>query len=398
MIRPTSNTPLLIAAAATCLLSCQSPWWSKSETAEAGDPPRRRVQSADEPRASRTDIKLFGRDSSSEDVSFMSKVATDLKQHTTASQGADFDPDADPSGQFLVYASTRHAPQSHLYVKSVAGATITQITDGAFNDAQPAFDSAGKRIAFTSDRSGQWDIWVMDANGKNPIQITNNPLPDLHPSWSPDGRSIVFSRINSRDNHSELWVVELDKPGVKRLIGEGLFPSWSPRGDKISYQRARERQGRYFSIWTLDIFDEEVLFPTEVASCPTGALLAPEWSPDGRQLTFCIFEELADSSNDPARDSGSAAFASIDLPHRRVDIGVVDVDGRGFQRLTDGHGECFAPTWSTDERIYFSARFDDGETIWSVKPFRPLEQSEPPTARTTNHRRAAQAETFEDEE
>ncbi len=398
MIRPTSQTTLLIAAAACCFASCQPSWRSKAESPEPASAPRQGLQSPAASRTSSPEIKLFGRDNSPEDVAFMSKVATDLKQHTTVSRGADFDPDTDPSGQFLVYASTRHAAQSHLYVKSVAGATITQVTDGRFNDAQPAFDPAGKRIAFASDRSGQWDIWVIDANGKNPIQVTNTPLPDLHPSWSPDGRRIVYSRINSRDNHSELWVVELDKPGVKRLIGEGLFPAWSPRGDKIAYQRAREREGRFFSIWTLDIFDEEVLFPTEVASHPTGALLAPEWSPDGRQLTFCIFEEPSRPSQDPAQPPGAEAFSPIDLPNRRVDIGVVDVDGRGFQRLTDGHGECFAPTWSADERIYFSARFDDGETIWSVKPFRPLEYTEPPTARTTNHRRAAYAEPHENEE
>ncbi|MBX3396363.1 MAG: PD40 domain-containing protein [Phycisphaerae bacterium] len=336
-------------------------------------------------------LHLFGRNPGLSDVAFEGKAATGLLQHTSQSEGADFDPDVDRTGRLLVFASTRNSHNSHLYIKSVDGATITQITDGSANDAQPTFDPSGQRIAFASDRAGQWDIWVIDASGRNPIQITNSPAPEMHPSWSPDGKRLVFCRIDPKENRNLLWVVELDNPGVKRLIGEGLFPAWSPDGSKIAYQRARARSSRYFSIWTLDIHGDEVLYPTEVAANASGAMIAPAWSPDGRQLTFAMI--------DPNGDSGGAGMSPMRGMPGRCDIAIVDVDGRGLQKLTDGPGQFFAPVWATDGRIYFSSREGGTESIWSTKPFRPMTYSEDtPSAVKTSDRQAAYAnETAEGE-
>ncbi len=323
------------------------------------------------------DLRLFGRDSTMNDVAFTGRAATDMQQHTLPSDGSDFDPDIGPQGKLLAYSSTRHSRNSHLYIKAITGATVTQITDGPANDAQPEFDPSGQKIAFTSDRGGHWDIWVIDVNGRNPIQITNNAMPELHPSWSPDGSSLVFCRVNSDENKSTMWVVDLANPGIKRMIGEGLFPAWSPKGDKIVYQRARLRSSRWFGIWTIDIYEDEILFPTEVASGRDTALIAPAWSPDGSQIAFCYIHKNG-------WDGGQA------------EIGLVDVDGRGQQRLTAGHGNNYSPTWSVDGRIYFSSKIADAETIWSVKPFRPTLYGEPPSATTASDRRAANASALED--
>ncbi len=322
-----------------------------------------------------SNLRLFGRDLGATDVAFEGRAATDLRQHTTPSAGADFDPDIDTTGRRIVYASTRHAANSHLYIKSIHGATITQITDGSGNDAQPEFDPKGERIVFASDRGGHWDIWVVDANGRNPIQITNNPMPELHPSWSPDGKRLVYCRIDPKAGLGSLWVVALDSPGVKRLIGEGLFPAWSPKGDKIAYQRARSMGSRRFSVWTIDINEDEVLFPTEVATSVAAALIAPTWSPDGSQIAFSILSRAS-----------SAATSGV---RGRSHIGIVDVDGRGLQRLTSGDDESFSPSWSSTGRIYFSRRSDGSETIWSVRPFRPVIFDEAPSATSSSPRRAA---------
>lgn len=363
-------------------LSCSRPFWRfekpKNQTESVAEKPAPQPAQAD----AGSDLRMFGRQGRARDIAFAGSAVTNLKQHTTPSDGADFDPDIDPTGKLIVYASTRNSPNSHLYVKSINGATITQITDGAGNDTQPKFDPTGARIAFSSDRGGHWDVWAVDANGRNPIQITNNAMPELCPSWAPDGKRLVYCRVNPKANRSELWVVGMDNPGVKRLIGEGLFPAWSPKGNKIAYQRARNVGSQWFSIWTIEIYDQEVLFPTEVAASPSAALISPAWSPDATQIAFTII--------DPQKMHGggaSAAHAGL----QQADIAIVDADGRGLHRLTDGDGAHYSPTWSSDGRIYFSTRNQTSETLWSVKPFRPAMLGEPPSAQTANQRRAVKA-------
>lgn len=306
-------------------------------------------------------LRLFGAPGGEADVVFAGRAATHIQQHTFPNDGGDFDPASEPSGRRMVFASTRHSRFSHLYSKSVDGATITQITDGQGNDAQPVFSPDGRRIAFASDRSGNWDIWVVDADGRNVAQITNGPTPELHPSWSPDGRRLVYSRVNPPNGFGELWVVELANPGMRKLIGEGLFPAWSPRGDRIAYQRAREHGSRLFSIWTLDLVNDEPRYPTEIVGSAEGGMITPKWSPDGERITFAA---VSNPDNVPA--SLARAWSS---PGRSA-IGIVDADGRGKQILTNDMGECYSPCWSRDGRIYFTARVESREAIWSVQPFR----------------------------
>lgn len=321
-----------------------------------------------------SDLRLFGQSPTALDVAFEGKAAANLEQHTTPGEGADFDPNVDPTGHNLVFASTRHSRYSHLYVKATEGAACTQLTDENANDSQPVFSPDGKRIAFASDRGGQWDIWVMDADGRNPMQITSSPMPELHPSWSPDSKRLVYCRVNPREGRGELWISPLDNPGVKRLIGEGLFPSWSPKGDKIAYQRARARGSRWFSIWTLQLEKDDALFPTEIASSPQAAFIAPTWSADGSQIAFAsVLPGQAIEHEDP-RLSGQGSS----------DIGVVDSDGRGLLLLTSGSHENYSPHWASDGRIYFASRRSEAEAIWSLRPLRPgmgNEMAVPPAGR-----------------
>ena len=68
-------------------------------------------------------------------------------------------------------------------------------------DAYPLLSPDGSKILFESDRTGNWEIYVMNPDGKDVVQLTNNTAPDQTPSWSPDGRKIVFA--SERDNDSE---------------------------------------------------------------------------------------------------------------------------------------------------------------------------------------------------
>ena len=91
------------------------------------------------------------------------------------------------------------------------------------------YTSAESKIAFSSDRDGNWEIYVMNADGTNPVNLTNHPEGDLAPAWSPDGTKIAFS--SDRDGNSEIYEIDADGSNPVNLtnnLAEDVFSSWSP--------------------------------------------------------------------------------------------------------------------------------------------------------------------------
>ena len=97
------------------------------------------------------------------------------------------------------------------------------------------------KIAFMSSRDGDFDIYVMNADGSEQNNLTNNPARDSSPAWSPDGKKIVFP--SDRDGNYEIYVMDADGSGQKRLTNNSAYdgaPTWSPDGKKDSIP-VRER-------------------------------------------------------------------------------------------------------------------------------------------------------------
>lgn len=269
-------------------------------------------------------------------------------------EGADFDVTTDPTGEHLVYSSTRHRQTSDIYRQHVEGSAVTQLTDDPGNDVMPCVSPDGKTIAFASDRSGNWDLYLMDAEGGVAVQLTTDTTHDIHPSFSPDGKRLVYCTFGERSRQWQMVVIDVANPAVKRYIGHGLFPEWSPTGDTIVYQRARERGTRWFSVWTVELNEAgEAGSPTEVAWSPEHACITPAWSPDGSAVVFCTVD-------DPEADSHGRPAES--------DVWFVNADGTGKARLTQGRYANLQPVWAQDDAIYFvSNRGREGvENIWAL--------------------------------
>jgi TolB protein len=279
------------------------------------------------------------------------RASASFQQHTSTDEGHDADVVLDPSGRWLAFSSTRHSERADIYLQRVDGSSVIQLTSDPADDVHPCFSADGSKIAFASSRAGTWDIYIMDIDGKNVEQLTSGPPQDLHPSFSPDGSRLVYCSL-SRGDQWELWLLNLQSK-ERKTLGPGLFPTWSPRRDidRIAFQRARQRGGRWFSIWTLDLIDGEPRRNAEIAVSSNAAVVSPAWSPDGSHLAFTTILQ-------PARPSDDL------LPQQEVWI--VSADGSGRQRIAEGNTNL-SPFWSVTNRIYFISDRGGQENIWSVR-------------------------------
>lgn len=301
-------------------------------------------------------INMFGDLPDGTIPTFSSRVALSLERHTFSEVGRDFDPSFDADGERMVFASTRHHVRPSIYMKHRRGVAVTQLTSGPASDIQPVFSPDGSKIAFASDRAGSWDIWIMDLNGGPPVQVTTGDADEVRPSWSPDGSRMVFCSLSVISGQWELWLADTTRRTGNRFIGYGLFPKWSPIEDTIVFQRAREQGDRRFSIWTISLENGEPGYPVEIASSGKDALILPTWSPDGWKIAY--------SSSAVLRPSG---LNGTDADKGPFDIWIINADGTGNVRLTDGMSRNFGPAFSHDSRIFFASDRAGIENIWSLR-------------------------------
>jgi serine/threonine protein kinase len=111
--------------------------------------------------------------------------------------------------------------------------TLTQVTFGAGLQAEPTWSPDGRFLAYSSDRSGNFDIWVQQVGSGEPLQLTNESGHNWQPNWSPDGKQIAF---RSERGGGGLYVVPALGGRARRISPFGYRPRWSPDGSQILFQ------------------------------------------------------------------------------------------------------------------------------------------------------------------
>jgi len=207
--------------------------------------------------------------------------------------------DVSPDGNTIVFDLL-----GDIYEIDIDGGEARPITSGVAWDMQPRFSPDGGRIAFTSDRGGGDNIWVVTADGANPVEVTKETYTLLNgPAWTPDGEWIVARKhFTSRRSlgAGEVWLYRADgsatgglqlttRPTDQKDVNEPVFSpcgrylyySWdaTPGG---SFQYSKDSNGQIYIISRLDREKGE----TEEWITGPGGAVRPTPSRDGKQLAF----------------------------------------------------------------------------------------------------------------
>jgi TolB protein len=243
------------------------------------------------------------------------------------------------------------------------------------------------KIAFISNRDGNWELYMMDYDGYNQTRLTYNETQDYMPAWSADGRKIAYTAY--RGGEAALWLYSIYE-GTRTLIfdrGTSFSPSFSPDGKKLAFSTTEEDGNT--QIYVARLSDTDPVKVTEVRKLTFTKAndLAPSWSPTSRQIAFTsdrsgspqIYVMDAEGSNIERVSFGGSYFDGpawsptgdmivyVSRVNNIFDIYVLNLKTNRVIKLTESNARNESPTWAPDSRhIVFASNLSGTVQLWSI--------------------------------
>jgi len=258
----------------------------------------------------------------------------------------------------IAFVSERRGNQD-IFLMNADGSEQTPLTTSSSNEGWPSWSPDGTQIAFHAGYPSVIKILNL-ADGTTrqlPVDLRGNLW---EPAWSHDGKRIAFAHASSA-TVSDIYVANLDGTGLQQLVGNGKInggPVWSPDDRQIAFYSDRDGD---FEIYVMDDGGKDQRRLTD----SPGEDVATSWSPDGTRIAFQskrdgngeIYVVNADGSDltrltdneiddlAPAWSPDGTMIAYDSGKGSEKDIYVMNADGTGVRRLTDTPGKDYYPVW-----------------------------------------------------
>lgn len=259
--------------------------------------------------------------------------------------------------------------QQQIFTMNPDGSDVTQLTFSDCWNEYPRWSPDGKMIAFDSNRTGTYQIYIIYGNGYGQKRITHGKYNYQHPSWSPDGTKIICTGGPEHNGMTQqIYIMNADGSNLRLLVSGGSSADWSPDGTRIVFQCCNN--GAWSTITptggicviNIDGTGKTSLFITHTCC------FEPHWSPDGKKILFsqCVpnygqsmYIMRADGSHlinfsylNTTINNGcywgvcwSPDGKKIAFTHNGL-VYVMNAEGNRITQLTDGqNGQDVFPSW-----------------------------------------------------
>ena len=262
-------------------------------------------------------------------------------------------------GDFSVYQVMAKAPATakiafsanrdgnrEIYLMHPDGTQQVNISQHRADDVDPTWSPTGTQLLFVSNRDGIHDLYLMDADGANVRRVFGKSAHRAQPTWAPDGKQIAYRRRARGESYLYLATLESEQ---ETRVAIGHSPAWSPDGTEIAFLTG-EAERVQLSFLNVRTRTQRVFFPKPAVP---SWMTSPAWSPSGDKLAFSWLHQV------PLKD-----FLDTETIYH------VNRDGTGLRQIVAAAGpRAVAPIWSPQGDVLLYQQHD-GNAPWSAQIFK----------------------------